>query len=263
MPIHVYRYPQVLHMTVGYLLPNCERHGVNMIVSQHYTNSLVKLFRNTDQRIDMLLKDYDRRPVKFEEYEQIWFKLFDGEREIMEVELQLNDFDRGWYYLDLSAAQTGSLNIMQYSYCMVVKDTVADTTRLLYTNQDYGAHSPLEVFEGPLPSLAPAQDLPVEDFTNVGGGEYVSSALVGAAQVNNPQGIHSFVITYENYTGNVLVQGSLDEDIPVDFSGWLPAHEIDLTDVTETQHMTVTGNYNWVRIIFTPIDGVTAVTYRN
>lgn len=263
MPIHVYKYPQVMHLTLGYLLPNCERHGVNMIVSQHYTNSLIKVFRSADQRIDMLLKDFDRRPVKFEEYEHLWFKLYDGDREILEVELALNDFDRGWYFLDLTAAQTASLRIAQYSYCIVVKDTVANTTRLLYTNQDYGAASPLQVYEGPLPALAPAQDIDPTELTGMGS-EFVSSALVGAAQVNNPQGIHSLVLTLEDYTGTLTVQGCLDTDIPVDFTGWAEAHVEEFTAATGTVHLSITGNYNWVRLIFSPtMTGVSAITYRN
>lgn len=264
MPIHVYKYPQVLHMTLGYLLPNCERHGVNMIVSQHYTNSLIKVFRNADQRIDMLLKDFDRRPIKFETYEHIWFKLFDGERELLELELTLNDFDRGWYYLDLTASQTASLSIGQYSYCVVVKDTEADTTRLLYTNQDYGAASPLQVYEGPLPALAPAQIIDPGDLTDIGEGNYISSALVGAAQVNNPQGIHSLVLTLDDYTGTLVVQGCLDPDIPVDFSGWADVHTEEFAAVTDTVHLTITGNYSWLRLTLSPtLDGIAAITYRN
>lgn len=263
MPIHVYKYPQVLHLTVGYLLPNCERHGVNMIVSQHYTNSLIKVFRNTDQRIDMLLKDFDRRPVKFEEYEQIWFKMFDGEKEILEVEVELNDFDRGWYFLTLTQSQTGSLRIAQYSYCIVVKDAQANTTRLLYTNQDYGAAAPLQVFEGPLPALAPAQAIDPLDLTLAGGIGYISSALVGAAQVNNPQGVHSIVLTLEAYTGTFKIQTSLDPDIPVDFSQWVDTTEIEYLGETSTQHVPLTGNYNWVRLVFSSTEGLSAITFRH
>jgi hypothetical protein len=257
MAISVYQYPQVLHLTVGNLMHNCAR-GQHMIVSQHYTNSLVRLFRNTDQRIDLLLKDWDRRAVKFEEWQHVWFKLYDGTREIMEKEAELIDFDKGHYVLEFSKLDTGSLELGNFSWCIVVKDTDLDTTSMLWTNQDYGAHAPCNVIEGPLPIQPEATIIDLTGLTDL-----VSSALPGAAQTTNPAGVHSLVFKLDAFTGSIDVEGSLDADIPATAESWVPITAFEYATQTGTHHESVVGNYNWIRLKFSGITGLDEVAYRN
>lgn len=266
MAISIYNYPQVLHLTVGNIMPNCQRTGVNMIVSQHYTNSAMKLFRNTDQRVDLLLKDWDRRPIKFEEYQHVWIKIYDGTREIAEKEAVLLNWDKGHYAVDFTTTDTASFQLGQFTYCILVKDIDADgstvlATRMLYTNQDYGAHSPLTVIEGPLP-LQPEAEV-VDVPTTILSDYYATSALKGALQVTNPMGVHSVALVLNNYTGIVTVEASPDLDIPATDQDWVSARSVTYTAETSTQHIGFTGNYNWVRFKFNSIIGLTSISYRN
>jgi hypothetical protein len=262
MAISIYKYPQVINLTVDSIMHNCERTGVKMIVSQHYTNSLVKLFRNTDQRVDLLLKDWDRRPLKFEEWEIITFKLFDGTREIMSKAANLVDFDRGQYVLEFTRAQTGALDLGEYQWCIIVHDTELDTTRMLWTNQDYGAQAPCKVLEGPLPQQAEAQSIDPVTLSALSQA-FVSSALKGAAQMTNPSGVHSLVLVLANYTGVLTVEATLDLDIPASDDDWVTAASATYAGSTGTIHIPFTGNYNWVRLKFTSKTGINSISYRN
>jgi hypothetical protein len=246
-----------------------------MIVSQHATNSTVKLFRNTDQRIDLLLKDWDRRPVKLEEWERVFIKIFDGTREVKEKEADLIDFDRGWYVIDLTHDETGFFALGQYTYCVVIKqydeatgNTTVEQTRMLWTNQDYGSQAPLKVLEGPLPQQPEALTVAIPN--TILSGFYATSALKGAMQVRNLTGVHSIVIVLDEYVGDVLVEATLDPDVPATDQDWTLVSTTSYaapadgdTATTGTQHISVTGNYHWLRLKFTSTTGLTGITYRN
>lgn len=275
MAISIYKYPQVLHLTVGSISPNCQR--TTMIVSQHYTNSTVKLFRNTDQRVDLLLKDWDRRPVKLEVWERIFIKVFDGQREIMTKEAELQSFDKGHYALDFTKAETAAFPLGQIAYCIVINeyaDTLPDQpiasitpaptvlkTRMLWSNQEYGAQAPLIILEGPLPQQAEATVVPVP--TTQLSSLYPTSALPGAAQATNPEGVHTAVLNLNAYTGTVIVEGSLDADIPASDEDWAPVDTETYTAQTGNVALTFLGNYNWVRLSFDNVMGLDGITYRN
>jgi hypothetical protein len=261
MAISVFKYPQVLHCTLGSIEQNCDR-GAHMIVSQHYTNSLVRLFRNTDQRVDVLLKDWDRRPIKLEEWEHVVFKLFDGEKEVLEKDCELIDWDRGHYVLSLTTGETGGLNLGDHSWCIIIRDVEAETTRMLYTNQDYGAVAPARVIEGPLPALAPVIDIALDDLSPLDSMFY-SSALKGAAQMNNPAGIHSLVLNLGNYHGAVRIEASLDMEVPLDDAQWVAIETTPYYGTTGTEHLSFVGNYRWVRFVFSTIEGINSISYRN
>ena len=262
MAISIYQYPQVLNLTLGSIQHNCELTGTNMIVSQHYTNSLVKLFRNIDQRVDLLLKDWDRHAIKLEDTQTVRMKIFDNATEIMTKDATLIDFDRGQYALDFTASDTGNLVVGQFTYCIVIYDSQTHETRMLFTNQDYGAAAPLAVLEGPLPVQAEALSidptvLPIlSDF-------YTTSALKGAAQTNNRTGVHSLTLVLANYTGAMTIEGTLDEDIPMTDDSWTTAKTVTYVAQTGTIHETFTANYNWVRLKFTTNTGITSISYRN
>lgn len=268
MAVSVFKYPQVLHLTLSSIMPNCQRTGTYMHVSQHYTQSLIKLFRNTDQRVDLLLKDWDKRPIKFEEYEQVWFKLFDGVKEVMEVEAELLNFDRGHYIVEFDRADTGLLPLgREYSWCIIVKDTQADTVRQLFTDLTYGAAAPLHVLEGPLPAEPEALNFDLETLTAMGEDGWVTSALVGGAQLINPNGVHSIVLNTQEFAGIITVEGSLDSELSMTPGNWFNILTEDFTAegdaITGTHHIGFAGQYNWFRLKFSTTVGLGTMTYRN
>ncbi len=229
-----------------------------MITSSHATNPLIRIFRNSDQRIDVLLKTIDRTAVILQVNEVIRFRVFDREhRKLLQSDCQISDLSRGHYYTQLSAEQTGGFPLGLYTWDMVIFNSTDNTEKLIFADKDYGANSPLRVLEGPVPDELPSQTINPETLTNG-----LTSALVGAAQTRNLEGVHSIVLALDDYTGTVVVNATLDDDIPMG-EEWTPVVTEDLAAVTGNHHIAVTGHYTWLQIYFSTTTGLTNITYRN
>lgn len=255
MVVHVYSMPQVAHVT----LDNFSS-GDHMITSQHATNPLIRLFRNTDQRLDILAKTIDRRPLLFSATEEVHFKVFDKHNQtVIDVVAELEDFEKGHLFVIINRTQTGALQLGNYSWCMLVMDTLDGSSRLLFTDQNYGPNAPLKVLEGPLPPQEEALAIDPAALIN----NTTTSTLVGAAQTTNISGVHSVVLGLTNYTGSMTVQATLDVGIPEADSEWTEVSVTEFEDVSEARHVGFIGNYNWVRLIFSTAMGLDSISYRN
>lgn len=254
MVVHVYSMPQVVHVTLDNI-----QSGAHMITSNHAANPLIQLFRNTDQHLDILIKTIDRRPVFVAEVETIRFKVFDKHnRVVLDLEADLENYEKGHFYIDITRAQTGALTLGNYTWCMLIENSETETERLLFTDKAYGPNAPLKVLEGPLPVLAPAMVIEANDLTNS-----KTWALPGSAQTINTNGAHSVVLALDEYTGEMVIQASLDPDIPQTDGEWTNVSTSELEDVTGNHHVGFSGNYTWVRFIFSTTVGLNKITYRN
>jgi hypothetical protein len=252
MVINVYRLPHVLHVTLDHFVS-----GDHMILSQQATNPSLRVFRNTDQKIDILVKTIDRTPVLIDDDQIINFRVYDrANHEVISVEAVLENYDKGHYSIELSKVITGSLELGNYTWAMVLVSD--DLERLLYTDKDYGANAPLRVVEGPMPPQPAAIQISTESLT---GG--ATGALKGAAQVANPLGVHSLVLGLDDYFGTVTVEATLDRDIPQLDSEWTPIKLVEYTSEFDLHHIGFVGNYTWVRVLFSDEIGLKTISYRN
>lgn len=256
MVVNVYSLPHVMKLTLDDFTS-----GANMITSAHYTNSEIKILRGTDQRIDLLLKNYDRQAVLLEEWQTVNFHLYDRKgKELLKVAAELYDFPRGHYVINLSKAFTSSLVLgHDYSWCCTVEDSEADTVRMLHSNRDYGSHAPAIIAEGPTPAREETISIALDTLS-----QSKSQALKGAAQVSNFSGVHSLVFDLTEYTGTITVQASVDDGMPTVDDEWVNVTSEDIEDVTGLHHMGFTGNFMWVRFVLSTETGVgDTITYRN
>ncbi len=255
MVISVYSIPHVIKLTLDDF-SSTERY---MIVSAHYTNTEIKLVRGTDQKVDFLVKNYDRHPVPLGT-NQLVFRIYDRfNNEIYTSNASIINEDKGHYAVEIPKISTTLFKVGEiYSWCATFVDALNETERMLFANRDYGTHSKLTVMEGPRPLREEVQVIDIDSLSQLR-----SSALKGAAQVGNYAGNHSFVFNLEDFTGTITIQATIDEDIPVIPSEWVDLDEIDLVDFTGNRHISFNGNYYWVRFILSTDTGVTSVNYQN
>jgi hypothetical protein len=202
----------------------------------------------------------------------VWFKLFDGTKEILEVEAVLQDMDRGWYVVNFSRAQTGNLPLgREYSWCIICKsdpDSGGDgTVRQLFTDQTYGAAAPLYVLEGPLPSQIPGTDLR-PCWPDADGRRWLGFLRAGGRRSTRQSEWRSLgEPRADAFAGAITIDGSLDPEVGESPSNWFNILTEDYSaegDALTGNHLIgFSGNYNWFRIKFTTIEGLGTMTYRN
>ncbi len=255
MIIDVFSYPQVTHVT----LDDFNSGDLFMITSRHSMNPLIKVFRHTDQQLDFLIKNIDRKPVLLNRGDIVSLLIFDStNREIHRQELETMNFDKGHMAVMLSRHDTGKFPLgNNYSWCLLLENEADCIKRILYSDRDYGGHSPMRVLEGPKPDRPNVITIDTSRLTNG-----LTGALAGAAQTINTSGVHTILLKMEEYTGLVRMEATLDVDIPRHADEWTQVFEEDFSIVTEERLFNIVGNYQWVRFYFSAIDGVEA-KYRN
>ncbi len=166
---------------------------------------------------------------------------------------------KGHFKFSFTKNETSALVIGQdYSWCCTVENSGNSTVRMLHANRDYGTHSPAMILEGPVPLRQESQIITVGSLS-----QNASSALVGAAQVANFSGVHSLVFGLDDYTGTIVVQATIDDNIPDTEQEWTTISTTELEEETSNKHIGFVGNYMWVRFIVSTTTGIDSISYRN
>ena len=92
-----------------------------------------------------------------------------------------------------------------------------------------------------------------QNYNTSGYEEYfISSTIEANPRMSTPQSVHTFQFYYNNYEGDVELQGSLGEGgNPIEGS-WTKINTFTITTANLNEFYNVTGKYNWFRIKHTP-----------
>lgn len=240
-------------------------------------NRNVKIYRSTDNVLDLQVKNGDQKPVDIKN-KFIVFNLFsedtqrlifskdcevlssNGRARILIAQDELNDLDPGFY---------------NYSVVTEVRNYVGNTytvnsSQPLYIDEQYGALSVLEVAGDVLGSIRPTEEIREFSYTNprtqgeIDSLFFISSIIDARPNATNPQTLHTFQIYFGNFDGSVTIQGSISK-------GGAPGEWVDIGDDaispggnnfkttgTQTLYKNVVGKYNWFRIKQTGHEGTNA-----
>ena len=81
---------------------------------------------------------------------------------------------------------------------------------------------------------------------------YISSHIDANPRMSTPQSVHTFQFYYNNYIGEVKLQGSLGEGANPIAGSWTDIDTFNITAANSNEFYNVTGKYNWFRIKHTP-----------
>lgn len=229
-----------------------------MITHSAYGRSTFKLYRRVQNEYDFLVRDIDRQPVALGG-DLVFHVWDDSGTSVISLPLTIHNPDRGHYRVIIPAADTAA--IRSGLYVWGVTNDAGGVSKLLYTNQDYGAHGIVDVTDGiptrpDEPVVVEFDDMtPLDDFRYTG-------AFNGAA-ADNPTGNHTMVAYLEEYTGDITIQGTTDGEIPVDDSGWIDIEIVEYQDATGTLATNFVGNFTYVRFLVSDSNGMKKLAYRN
>jgi hypothetical protein len=196
----------------------------------------------------------------------------DTQELILEKDCTVTDLITGKIYFTLTAAdlldiETGSY---QYSLHRETRTTIDADEYLvtektpLYSDSQYGTLGIIEVAHSIYGAPTISNSIKVfslhksfgESFTDY----YVSSIIDAKPEVSAPNSLHTFQFYFSNYSGSVIIQGSLSDGGNPEV--WADVATLNFENAANDYH-NLTGKYNWFRIKHTPTSGtVDKVLYR-
>lgn len=225
-------------------------------------NRNIKIYRGVDNRIDLQVRNSDEKAIDTTGSTLV-FNLVERESQtlVAKKDCVAITASTGKYYVILTEAEMLDIEtgFYQYSIYNETRTDNGDNTHLvtartpLYIDSQYDALANIEVLdsgEGDVQASTKVSAFSLhESFGEQFDDYYISSIIDARPQVTTPQSLHTFQLFCTNYTGSVIIQGSLSEGGAPEV--WADIQTLALT--TETvAYQNITGKYNWFRIKHTP-----------
>ncbi len=224
-------------------------------------NRNVKIYRGVDNRVDLQVKNSDQKAVSITGYHFV-FNLINSETQKLLISKDCADVDdsspnRGRMFVTLSEAELSSIEPGLYHYTIVretrqsLEDGNYSVTQRepMYIDSQYGVYAVIEI--GNNIKGEPVDSVKIIAFNNfeaINQGEqkhFVSSIIDARPEINSPQSLHTFQFNMTNYSGNIVIQGSLSEGANPQV--WTDIETL-VADQTSILYQNVTGKYNWFRV---------------
>lgn len=249
-----YSLPQVLHVTVDGL-----KTGMHMIISSHYSNSNMTIFRNVSNKLDFLVKDIDRQPVNLGSDLRLIVWTAPELPAVLEKPLAVVNAIKGHYRVVVTGAEARALKCGSYSWSLIHRNAGEDS--MIFTNRDYATKGTLRVAEGIPPQFGEPLELDPQNFTLDGLGvtNHVSSAIPASGLAS---GQNSVVYQMANYSGRITIQGTLEASVPTN-EGWFQISTEEFVNTSGNIHRPFEGNYTFTRFVVSNTSGLGKITYRN
>lgn len=223
----------------------------------------LKVYRSVDNRVEFRVKTSDQKSVNIAN-RTIVFRLIsrDSQELVIKKDCVTIDADIGRAFLNLSQAEMLELEPGMYQYALSYETRSQQTgyytvteARPIYVDSQYGVNGTIEVLGGIDGEVRPSQT--IEEFNylrefGVDPEKYFISGLIDADAARvTPQSIHTFQFYFTNFSGRVILQGSLDISSTPD--NWVDIETRDYLDTTQ-EYLNVIGKYRWFRVRITPND---------
>jgi hypothetical protein len=228
-------------------------------------NRNIKIYRGVDNRIDLQVRNSDQKAADTTGSTLV-FNLVERESQslVVQKDCVTVSASTGKYYVTLTESEMTDIEsgFYQYSVFNELRADNGDNTHKvtsktpLYNDGQYDMLGTIEVLDsgsGDVQSSTQTKEFSRHIvYVNSGptAGDYYISGIIDAnPQRTTPQSLHTFQMFFTNYTGQVVIQGSLSE-------GGNPNIWVDLETLTLTgstiEYQNITGKYNWFRVKHTP-----------
>ena len=226
-------------------------------------NRNIKIYRGVDNRIDIQVRNSDEKAADTTGSTLV-FNLVERESQtiVAQKDCVIVDASKGKLYAVLTESEMLDIEQGFYQYSLYREqrtvngiDTYLVTSRTpLYIDSQYDTLANIEVLDNGSGDVLPSVSISAfashisygEEFSSF----YISSIIDARPQTTTPQSIHTFQMNFTNYTGNVVIQGSISDGGSPEV--WADAAPVLSLSSATTVYQNITGKYNWFRIKHTP-----------
>lgn len=218
------------------------------------------VYRGTDALLEFFVKDLDRKPVASQgKTYRISIVAFDTYELIATVPGRVEDAHRGLIQANLKRMDTASWPSGFYRYFVTIVNEDG-TENPLYVDQNRGAVGYIEIRTDHMPRPAPSYTVVAADYIPTSSTCGLSQAYPGSTNYSYFQRTVTIAFYLSNFSGELSVQGSLDDTPEQDSNNWfdldlMPANGgspsiLDFSNYSGIATYNVDGNYQWVRVSF-------------
>ncbi len=201
----------------------------------------LKTYRGVDNRIDFQVRNSDQKPQSITGLTVV-FNLFAYESQelIMSRDCTIVDAAKGKVYVTITEGEALTLTPGFYTFSLYTLSNGVKSP--LYGDSQFGALGRLELIGNVYGNVIPTETV----TTFVTESTYkVSSAIDAKPQLNNNSGLHTFAFYGTNYSGDVIIQASMDENTTT--GNWIDLATISLTN-SSISYKNIEGVWSWFRI---------------
>jgi len=256
-------------------------------------NRNLKIYRSTDNRIDLQVRSADQKTRNVAGTVLV-FNLIGAKTGnlVLQKDCSIDDETIGRLYVTITETEMLDIEEGFYEYSIVqeTRETIDSTdyrvtSRIpLYFDSQYAAIGTVKVagdllgtvspsividtfsrnidWDSPTdsaPSGTPPFDLPRPNYSsNAYTAEYdeyyFSNIVDGRPKTTTSNTLHTFQFYFDNYDGEVIIQGSINPGATPAADDWI---DIETVDPTADVYKNVTGKWNWLRIKHNPSDSNT------
>lgn len=257
-----------------YLYPNKVEvftDSLDPAVSERYRkvyNRNLKLYRGVDNKIDIIVKNCDQKPISVENFHLV-FNLVtrDTQRLVIKKDLVLvpdgdTAKEKGRANVILTREEVLDLESGYYQYSVLIEEREYDddgkyivlSSKPTYIDTQFGVYAILEIY-GDVAG-EPGDSFTIDKFQYTNPFDdipkfYISSIVDAHPYTATPYSLHTFQFYFSNYEGNVTIEASLDEQGATPHN-WTEVHQLLPSDNNE--YVNIVGKYNWFRIKHIPTE---------
>jgi len=192
----------------------------------------LKLYRGVDNSLDFQIKNGDERPQSISNLTVVFNIVGVESNELLvQKDCTIHDATLGRFFATVGEESMEKIAPGHYHYSLYSIDA-AGVKSALYSDSQYGVVGTIDVigdaYGGPKPSEQPAN---------------VFTAVDAKPQFNSNTGLHTFAFYTTNFTGNITIEGSLDENL----GSWVNVDTLALNN-TPVSYLNVTGVWSRLRV---------------
>jgi hypothetical protein len=221
-----------------------------------------RIIRGVQNEILFRVRDLDQNPADTSQFLVLTINLvapYSGTL-LLSRQLTLYSSTVTVYQLTILAGETVNweTGALQWSISVLRAD---GATVMLWTDMSYSPYSTLEVTDGPVPGPQVALTLDPTTFIFDNQVAY-SQQLIGSVQTGFQNGMQTFALYTQAFTGSVTIQATL-QALPTD-SDWFGVVTHNYNVATVLDPISLTGNYLWLRVAVTTVSGsLSQILYTN
>lgn len=233
-------------------------------VSERYRrvyNRNLKLYRGLDNKIEFRVKSSDQ---KFKNVGDSVFVInilnSETQKLLLSKEITTQDSSTGKLYAVLESADLIDIEPGLYTYTIFYENRTNIDSVLhevnerypVYFDAQYDTFGNVEIYDNVFGEPNPSQEIKEFKFNiqyDTRDDFYLSGIIDAKSQLVTPQSLHTFQLFFNEYTGRVIIQGSLDQG--ANPQTWSDVAVLDYIDV-EKEYVNVTGKYNFFRVKHIP-----------
>ncbi len=224
----------------------------------------IKVYRGIDNVLQFKILNHDQKPVDITT-KTPKFVVFDANKQmIIERDATVTDdgstTTRGNCKVTVTENDLLNVPTQFLSYNLYLVDSSNEKT-LTYTDTHFGADGVIDLEDSAFPG--PAKTATVSTFTQTGD-VWLSETIDAQPGINGNEALHTAAIYSDTYTGDIVIQGTLENQIQSD-TNWFDIDTVAITSTDTLKYKNFNGVFSYLRFSASanPADKITKVLVRN